>query len=478
MALDPYRRLLRIPGVPTLLLVGLLARVPATATGMALTLHVAGVMNLGYTKAGLVTAASTIGMAIGSPLSGRFVDRHGLRPVLTITTVAQAAFWACAWALPFPALVGAAALAGLLALPVFSVTRQCLAALVPVAQRRVGFTLDSMLVELSYMTGPALAVAGVTTLGSGVTMTVIGAGMTMAGVGLIVLNPPTRSAVELEEQAVRVPRRQWITPAFVALLGTAAAATFVLTATELALVATMSEAGQTEWVGLAVGIWCVYSLVGGFVYGGLSRGLSPLTLIAGMGLLTVPVGLVGGDWHWLVLALLPAGLLCAPSLSSTVDVLSRWVPSAARGEAMGFHGTALLVGGAASAPIAGAIIDGVGPVWAFAAAGLVGVAMVAVALPFWRRRPPVSEPAPLPGTVLDPKRSQVPERAPTPETVLVPETAGLPEKVPALGIASAPGMAGAAEPAEVVRVPKVPGALDVEEPVAAEESAKGPSPLA
>ncbi|MEV0820121.1 MFS transporter [Nonomuraea rubra] len=245
-----------------------------------------------------------------------------------------------------------------------------------------------MLVEISYMAGPALAVAGITTLGSGVTLTAIGAGLTAAGLGLILLNPPVRSVAELEAEAVKVPRRQWLTPAFVALLGTAAAATFVLTATELSLVATMTEAKQTAWVGLAVAIWCVFSLVGGFVYGGLSRGFSPLALIAGMGVLTIPVGLVEGGWHWLVLALLPAGLLCAPALSSTVDALSRWVPSAARGEAMGFHGTALLIGGAASAPIAGAVIDGAGPEWAFVLAGVVGVAMVVVALPFWRRRPP------------------------------------------------------------------------------------------
>ncbi|TDE39976.1 MFS transporter, partial [Nonomuraea mesophila] len=387
MALDPYRRLLALRGVPTLLVVGLLARIPSTAVGMALTLHVATTLDLGFARAGLVTMASTVGMAIGSPLAGRFVDKHGLRPVVTVTTVAQAAFWACAWALPFPGLLLAAAVAGLLALPVFSVTRQCLAAMVPEPQRRSGFVVDSMLVELSYMTGPALAVAGVTTLGSGPTMAAIGIGVTTAGVGLIVLNPPTRSAGERAEPVVKVPRRQWVTPAFVALLGTVAAATFMLTGAELALVAAMESTGQTEWVGLAVAIWAVASLIGGFLYGGLSRGFSPLALIGAMGLLTVPVGLVGGGWHWLVLALIPSGLLCAPSLSSTVDVLTRWVPVGARGEAMGFHGTALLVGGAVSAPIAGAVIDGTGPGWAFAVAGSAGVVMVVVALPFWRRRP-------------------------------------------------------------------------------------------
>ncbi|WP_327086174.1 MFS transporter [Nonomuraea sp. NBC_01738] len=392
MAIEPYRRLLRLPGVRTLLLVGLLARIPSTATGLALTLHVAGMPGLGFIQAGVVTAVSTIGMAVGSPLTGRFVDRYGLRPILAVTTVAQALFWSTAWALPFPVLVVAAGVAGLLALPVFSVIRQCLAAMVPLDQRRMGFSLDSMLVELAYMTGPALAVAGMTTIGSAPTMAVLAAGMTGAGVALIVLNPPTRSAAELEAPQRRVPRRTWLTPGFVALLGTVMAATFILTATELAMVATMDKSGDKAWIGLAVGIWCLYSLAGGFVYGGLSRGFSPLTLIALMGALTMPVALVGGDWRWLVLALLPAGVLCAPALSSTVDTVSRWVPAAARGEAMGFHGTALLIGGAASAPLAGALIDGPGPSWAFLTAGATGVVMVLVAVPLWRKRPGADTP--------------------------------------------------------------------------------------
>lgn len=396
MAIEPYRRLFRLPGVGVLLVVGLLARVPATAMGMSLTLHVVETLKLGYLPAGVVTAASTAGMAVGSPLAGRFVDRYGLRPVLAVTTAAQALFWSCAWALPFPVLIGAAAVAGLLALPVFGVIRQCLAAMVPLEQRRTAYSFDSMFVEVSYMTGPALAVAGITLLGSAPTMGAIAAGTTAAGLGLLVLNPPTRSAAELAEPQVVVPRRAWLTPRTVALLGTVSAATFVLTATELAVVGTMNGSGHTQWIGLAVGIWCFYSLAGGFLYGMLSRGFSPLALIAAMGLLTVPVALVSGGWWWLVLALLPSGLLCAPALSSTVETLTRWVPAGARGEAMGLHGTALLIGGAISAPIAGKVIDLYGPSWAFVAAGAAGLVMVLVALPFWRRG---AQAAPEPGKV-------------------------------------------------------------------------------
>ncbi|MET8333765.1 MFS transporter [Streptosporangium canum] len=390
MAIEPYRRLLALPGVRTLLLVGLVARIPSTAMGITLTLHIRS-LGLGWLAAGAVGAVTTVGMAVGSPLAGRFVDRHGLRPVLMVTTVAQLAFWSCAWALPYPVLLVASVVAGLLALPVFSVIRQCLAALVPVEQRRIGFSLDSIMVELSYMAGPALGVMGITVLGSAWTMSIVAVGLTCSGAALILLNPPTRSAEELEAPAEKVLRRQWLTPGLIALLGTASAATFVLTASELSLVATMEHAGDTAWTGLAIGLWCAYSLVGGFVYGGLPRGFSPLVLVGGMGALTIPVGLVGGDWRWLLVALLPAGLLCAPGLSSTVETLSRWIPAGARGEAMGLHGTALLIGGALSAPIAGAVIDGAGPGWAFALAGLVGAGMVLVALPFWRRVPAPAE---------------------------------------------------------------------------------------
>ena len=55
--------------------------------------------------------------------------------------------------------------------------RQYLAAMVPAEQRRTAYALDSMAVEVSYMLGPALAVAAVTGLGSDVAMTGVAVGM-------------------------------------------------------------------------------------------------------------------------------------------------------------------------------------------------------------------------------------------------------------------------------------------------------------
>src|SRR5690606_2278723 len=125
--------------------------------------------------------------------------------------------------------------------------RQCLAAMVPLEQRRTAYSVDSMLVEVSYMTGPALAVFGITAFGSGPTMAAIAIGITAAGLGLLLLDPPIRSEAEQAEETERVPRRSWLDARLMALLGTVAAATFVLTATELAMVGRINGSGDTEW---------------------------------------------------------------------------------------------------------------------------------------------------------------------------------------------------------------------------------------
>jgi sugar phosphate permease len=81
-------------------------------------------------------------------------------------------------------------------------------------------------------------------------------------------------------------------------------------------------------------------------------------------------------------------------MSATVAAIQGRVPAGARGEAMGLHGTALLIGGAVAGPAAGAVVDAHGPVWAFAAAGALGLVLVLIAFPFWRdaRRPAAAEP--------------------------------------------------------------------------------------
>ncbi|MGK5442006.1 MFS transporter [Micromonospora sp. URMC 105] len=399
MNMTPYRQVLALPGLRSLLLVSVLARIPLTATGVTLTFFVVLDLGRGYGAAGLVGAAMTVGAALGSPLLGRLVDRRGLRPVVALTTVAEAVFWASAPTLSLAVLLPAAFLAGLLALPIFSVIRQSIATLAPEDRRRPAYALDSMSVELSFMVGPALAVALATTVSARVTLWAVGIGVVASGIAFWLLNPPTRSADEPAGPQPRTPRREWLTPRMLAVLAVSGAATLVLGGTDVAVVAVLRASGEVGWTGAVLTMWAVASLIGGFAYGAVRRTFSPLALAAALSLCTIPVGLGGDHWWLLCLALIPAGALCAPTIAATSDAVSRLAPAGVRGEAMGLHGSAVTVGIALGAPLAGAVIDASLPLWGFAVTGAIGLAVTLAVLPLElrhrRETAALSEPAEL-----------------------------------------------------------------------------------
>jgi MFS family permease len=387
MTLTPYRETLALRGIRSLLIVATLARIPIIAGTVTLTLHVVLDLKLGYGAAGLVGALFTIGGSLGAPVMGRITDHHGLRPVLVLTTVAEVTFWATAQAMPYPALLVAALIGGFLTLPVFSVTRQSIAALAPESHRLPAFALDSVTTELSFMAGPALGVFVSTTAGPRVAMLVVGTGILLSGVALYLVNPPIRARGEGPITAGdRVPRRTWLKPRLLGVLAITAAATLVLSGTDVAVVAVLRNAGEIAWVGAVAALWAAYSLIGGLGYGTIKRGLPPVAILAPMALLTIPVGLAGGHWWLLALMLIPAGALCAPTITATADAVSRMTPASARGEAMGLHNSSLTVGVALGAPLSGVTMDTFSPAWGFTAVGAVGLLVALLVLPAEARR--------------------------------------------------------------------------------------------
>jgi predicted MFS family arabinose efflux permease len=411
MSLAPYRRVLARPGVLRLLVVAALARVPATAAGVVLTLHVVTTLRLGYAAAGLVATAATIGMAVGSPWRGRAVDRLGLRRALIPSIVAEAVVWGSAPFVPYGMLLVVAFAGGVLGLPIFTVARQSLSVLVPEEQRRSAYSLDSMGVELSFMAGPALGVVVATQVSTTAALLGVGVCMVLAGLALVAFDPPTRSEdeVPVRAQGPSSGLRAFVSPGLVAALGAAAAATIVLAGTDVAVVAVLREHGAVTLTGLIFVFWGLGSMLGATVYGALRRPISPLVLLAGLAVLTVPVALAGSPWM-LAALILPAGALCAPVVTATAEEVARRVPERVRGEAMGWHGSALTIGTAIGAPLAGASIDAVAPWAGFVVVGATGLALAGLGLGAMRllgRRPaPVLDAEPAPplagvGEVLD-----------------------------------------------------------------------------
>jgi MFS family permease len=370
--LSAYRTVLALPGVGAVTAVSFLARLPASAAAITLTLHVVLTLDQGYAAAGLVGAAATVGMAIGAPLLGRLVDRRGLRTMLVLTLSAQAVFWGVAPFLSYPVLLAGALLGGLLGVPVYSVTRQSLAVLVPPERRRTVFALDSMSVEISYIIGPAVGALLALQVSSTAAMWAVGAGWLGAGGALMLLNPPTRVA-GAASSGPPPPVRQWLDVRLLgALLATTAAVTVVF-GTELSMIAGLELGGQAGWIPVVNAVWCVASLVGGFVYGAARRSRSLPLLVGGLGAAALPVALAGPWWSYALL-LVPVGLLIAPSMAASAETVSVLAPEHVRGLVTGLHGSAITIGATIATPLAGLLVDIASPAAAVLTVGSTGLA--------------------------------------------------------------------------------------------------------
>src|SRR6476660_7324591 len=390
-----YRRVLGIAALRQTLVLGFLVRMPIFAGGVVLTLHVVSHLHRSYGAAGLVSAAATLAIAVSGPWRGRLLDRRGLRRVVVPSIVVAAVCWSIAPFVGYWLLMALAALAGLFVIPSFSIIRQAIIAAVPEDDRRTAISLDSVAVELSFMVGPAAGVWAATVWRTDWVLFSIEMLGVAAGVLLWFANPSLREepADPVDDegnpapQAGPVARSEWFRPGFVAICLAAAATTVVLGGTDIGIVAALRDFGAQPSIGVVLAVWGLGSLIGGLVYGGLHHSISAFWLLGGLGLVTLPMALASGPGSLALLSFV-AGLFCAPTITATIDQVSRVVPAAARGEAMGWHGSFMTAGMALGAPMAGAAIDHVGWGAGFrtVAVGGLGVAVVGAAATSGRAR--------------------------------------------------------------------------------------------
>lgn len=416
-----YRELLAVQRIRRLLIVGMIARIPHSAAGVLLTLHIVLTLDKGYAAAGAAAAVMTIGIAVGAPWRGRRVDIVGLRRALIPSVVSETIIWSVVPHVSYEWLLPLVFVGGLLTLPIFSVVRQSLGVLADGNQRRTAFALDAITTEVVFMIGPAagavVATSGFTVAG----LTVVGVSTSLAGLFLMWFNPPTRSIPSAECEAdqrhaaemavvsaapahiqeaaadlgpagtpMGPARRQglkdrvsgsftWFTATVAAVFAVAAGAGMVLSGSDVGIVAALETGGRQGEIGIVFLFWCAASVVGGLVYGAMHRPVSPIILLLGMAALTIPMGFAQDTWTLAILSVLP-GLLCAPVLSAASEKVAELVSEDRRGEAMGWYGSALTGGVALGAPLAGVFIDGVGPAGGFVSVGVGGVALCLVGL--------------------------------------------------------------------------------------------------
>jgi predicted MFS family arabinose efflux permease len=423
-----YRELLAVRPIRRLLLVGMIARIPHSAAGVLLTLHIVLTLGQGYAAAGTAAAVMTIGIALGAPWRGRRVDTVGLRKALIPSVVSETVIWSVVPHVSYQWLLPLVFVGGLLTLPIFSVVRQSLGVLADGDQRRTAFALDAITTEVVFMIGPAAGAIVATSGYSVAGLTIVGVSTSLSGLFLMWFNPPTRSdatadacetdqqraaeaavvatapahvqeaAADLAPAAAHTARNAglrervavtftWFTATVAALFAVAAGAGMVLSGTDVGIVAALETGGHQAEIGIVFLFWCAASVVGGLIYGAMHRPIPPIVLLLGMAALTIPMGFAHDTWTLALISILP-GLLCAPVLSSASEKVADLVEEARRGEAMGWYGSALTAGVALGAPLAGVFIDQVGPSGGFVAVGSAGVllCLVGLVLQHLRRR--------------------------------------------------------------------------------------------
>ena len=375
-----YDAVLRVPAFRKAELASLLARIPQYGFGVTLTLHVVTTLGMSYTAAGVVAAVYTVAAAIAAPWRGRLLDRQGLRRTLLPSLIIVPVVWGIAPFLPYWLLVIACAVGGLFSLPLFSLIRQIIVAAAPEGARRTALSLDSVIVELNFMIGPLLAIVAVTQFGTRPTLVALTLLTSLGGGLLALLNPPLIAGREDGDERVpepAPPRRAWLSPATLGVYGAVLAAGIVLSGTDVSLVAALRTFQHTELLGLVITVWCAGSAVGGLIYGAGHRSIPASILLTGLAALTLPVA-AATSLPALFAIVTVSGLFCAPLISATVDELNGRVPESVRGEAMGWHGSALTAGSSLGPPLVGMVLDAYGWRAGFLTAGGVGLAIAAI----------------------------------------------------------------------------------------------------
>ncbi|MFB7128243.1 MFS transporter [Kitasatospora sp. NPDC056273] len=265
-----YRAVLGSPHVARLLGGTLIGRLPTGMAPIAILLLVRaehGPLAL----AGALGALYGLASALGQPLLGRLVDRHGQTQVLVAATAtASTAFLLlpCTGPVRHPVLAALTVLvAGLATPPLEAGLRALWPVLLPAAERqRTALSLDSSTQGLVFVAGPLLATGFAA--GAGATTALVAtATLGLLGTGLVVTARPSRAWTPAEfTEAVhwtgplRVPGLRVL---FAALIGTGVALGAV---NVLALSA--AERHHAGWLaGVMPAALSIGSMLGGLAYG-------------------------------------------------------------------------------------------------------------------------------------------------------------------------------------------------------------------
>jgi predicted MFS family arabinose efflux permease len=375
------------PGALRLFGLSVAARVPLTMLSIALLVHAQHLIG-SFAAAGVVAGAYAVALGVGGPILGQLVDRRGQTSALLASASASAVLLVAVALLPagapFPALVGLAAAIGLATPPLGACLRTLLPALLPdPAALRAAYAVEATASELTWVTGPPLALGLGALWSTGAALVFAGA-VLLLGTAAFAVQPASR-AWRPDRGAARARGGSLSAPAMRTLVVVLAAVGALFGAVEVAIASAADGLGSAaSAAGPLLGVWGAGSLLGGLLavrLGGGAHGGAGLSLVLGAlttgHLLLVPAA---GSVPAMGAVLLVAGAAIAPTYATVYAMIEDAAPAGTVTEAFAWLATAVAIGAAAGAAGAGALADHAGPTAAFALAAGAGACAVLAAL--------------------------------------------------------------------------------------------------
>jgi MFS family permease len=383
---NPYLQVLRTPHALPMVLAAFIGRLPLSMVGLGCVLLVADETG-SYGLGGAVAAAGAVATALSGPLLGRFADSHGQRrtliPVLAIFVASGVTFLAAVkgdW--PLWVVFASAGLAGACIPPVSSMIRVRWTHLLRGSHRLpTALAMESVVDEFVFILGPVL-VTFLSTTGHATSGVVTA--FALATVGSLLFAAQVRTEPPPTPHEHRNGPSAMRTPGLRVLFVVGAAVGAVLGTLQISLVAFADEVDAKAMSGVLIAGLAVGSMVSGIGWGTVHwrhplRHRLAVVLVL-LTLLSIPLMLVDDVWL-MVPFVVVAGFAVSPSLISSFTLAEVLVPRSAVTEAFTWIGTALGLGVAIGASVAGKIVDVSGANASFVVATVAaGIAAAVVVL--------------------------------------------------------------------------------------------------
>jgi MFS family permease len=360
-----YAAILRTPGVAMLVVATFIGRIPIGISGLAILLFVQELSD-SFAAAGLCAGALALGSAAGAPFQGRLIDRRGegmLLPLALVHAAGLVAIWLLGEAgLPVAVLAVVSLVTGASLPPVSSVLRSRWPYLLPGRPDLLAgaFALDSVMIEVVFVTGPLITTLVVVTVGAQYAL-IVSAGCVLLGTfwmlgGLAGRPGPERT--EAGQSAFGLGALA--SPGLRTLVLASLPLGLAFGTLEVVLPAFSEAEGSKQLAGLLLAVWAGASAVGGLIWG--ARGAEATLLRAHtvfactLPICVAPLLLAGSPLSMALLAVL-AGLPIAPLVASRNQLIERVVLPGTATEAYTWPLTALVAGVSLGAAAGGAVVE-------------------------------------------------------------------------------------------------------------------------